>query len=81
MRNLYINNRFHTTLLATIELTFTADDGSGDIEIKVERSKDGKRTVTSPTATDPEALLVALRSDFVPAGSRNICTVHPRQVP
>jgi hypothetical protein len=61
----YINNRFHTASTATIELTFTADDGSGDTEIKVERLKDGKRTVTSPTATDPEAFLVALRSDFV----------------
>ncbi len=61
----YVNNRFHSTSTATIELTFTADDGSGDTEIKVERSKDGKRTVTSPTATDPEAFLVALRSDFV----------------
>lgn len=63
--NAYINNRFHVTSTATIELTFTADNGSGDTKIKVERSKDGKRTVTSPTATDPEAFLIALRSDFV----------------
>ncbi len=62
---LYVNNLFHTNSTATIELTFTADDGSGEIEIKVERSKEGKRTVTSPTAGDPESFLAALQSDFV----------------
>lgn len=60
----YVNNRFHTESTATIELTFTADDGSGETEITVERSKVGKRTVSSQNAADPESFLAALRSDF-----------------
>lgn len=61
----YVNNRFHTTATATIELTFVADNGGTTTQIKVERAKDGTRTVSSPTEANPESFLVALRSDFV----------------
>src|ERR1700730_387497 len=62
----YINNRFHSAGLATISLTFRADDPSPNVEVVVQRTKVGTRTVTSPTGhPDPDGFLRSLREDFV----------------
>jgi len=57
----YYVNRFHSGRKATIQLVFAPDDGSPAIEVVVERSATGLRTVTSPSGhPDPESLLRAL---------------------
>lgn len=62
----YVVNRFHPSGHATVELKFEPDDGSAQIEIKVERTRLGARTVTSPSGhVDPEGFLRSLREDFV----------------
>ncbi|MBX3671016.1 MAG: AAA family ATPase [Rhodocyclaceae bacterium] len=61
----YINNRFHPGG-ASIAMTFTADDGTPDIQITVQRSAAGIRAATSTTGhADPEGFLRSLREDFV----------------
>lgn len=45
----YIVNRFHPGQQATVDLTFTSDDGSPDVAIKVTRAVNGGRLVTSPS--------------------------------
>jgi DNA repair exonuclease SbcCD ATPase subunit len=61
----YINNRFHLGP-AIIALTFSADDGSGDIQVTVRRTAVGIRSATSATGhPDPEGFLRSLREDFV----------------
>ncbi|MCM2438509.1 AAA family ATPase [Agrobacterium vitis] len=61
----YYVNRFHTGGVGSISLEFTPDDGTAPIEIVVQRTAAGQRTVTSPTGhTDPEAFLAALAEDF-----------------
>ncbi len=61
----YINNRFHPGG-ASIAMTFAADDGTPDIQITVQRSAAGIRTVGSMTShADPEGFLRSLREDFV----------------
>jgi hypothetical protein len=62
----YFANRFHSKRVATIELEFLPDDGTGaSVTINVQRSAAGKRTVTSPSGTsDPEGFLRSMREDF-----------------
>jgi hypothetical protein len=62
----YIVNRFHPGSCASIDLTFSSDDGTPDTRIVVARDGNGSKTVTSPTGhADPDAFLAALREDFV----------------
>lgn len=62
----YYCNRFHSAQKATINLTFAADDGTPDIEICVERSGQGVRTVTSPTGhPDPASFLRSIDNAFI----------------
>lgn len=62
----YVVNRFHPTGNAVVVLTFEPDDGSANVQIKVERPRSGGRTITSPSGhTDPEGFLKSLREDFV----------------
>ncbi len=57
----YYVNRFHSGQKATIRLKLTPDDGNPMVEVVVERSAKGLRTVTSPSGhPDPESLLRAL---------------------
>ena len=61
----YVVNRFHPSGMATVGLTLLPDDGSAKIEIKVERTRAGIRTVTSPSGQpDPDTILKSLREDF-----------------
>lgn len=61
----YYVNRFHTGGVGSISLEFTPDDGTATVEIVVQRTAAGQRTVTSPTGhADPEAFLAALAEDF-----------------
>lgn len=61
----YVNNRFHSGN-ATVGLSFTADDGSPDVQVTVQRSPAGVRTASSATGhPDPEGFLKSLREDFV----------------
>ncbi len=61
----YYANRFHSAGNSSIEITFSSDDGSPDVEIKIERSGLGIRTVTSPSGhSNPDAFLMQLRSDL-----------------
>src|SRR5258708_25149055 len=65
-RETYIVNRFHPSGHAVIALTFEPDDASAKIQIKVERTRTGARTVSSPTGhADPDGFLKNLREDFV----------------
>ena len=60
----YYCNQFHTKKRAEILLTFSPDDGSEDVEIKVVRDANGRRTVSSPTGYGtPELLLSALADE------------------
>lgn len=62
----YIVNRFHPGQQATVDLTFVSDDGSPDVAIKVVRSANGARLVTSPSGhADPQQFLASLQEDFV----------------
>lgn len=62
---IYYVNRFHTGGVGSIALEFTPDDGSAPVEIVVQRTAAGQRTVTSPTRyADPAAFLAALAEDF-----------------
>lgn len=62
----YYNNCFHPGRKATIILTLHPDDGSSDVQIKVERTSTGARMVTSPTGQpNPEAFLKALDNPFL----------------
>jgi hypothetical protein len=57
----YYVNRFHSGQKAAIRLTLEPDDGDPAVEIVVERSANGLRTVTSPSShPDPESLLRTL---------------------
>ena len=61
----YYVNRFHTGGVGSIALEFTPDDGTAAVEIVVQRTAAGQRTVTSPTGhADTEAFLAALAEDF-----------------
>lgn len=61
----YYCNRFHTGGAAKIELTFSPDDGSDDVEIHVQRTIAGARTVSSPSGhSDPDKFLMELQSDL-----------------
>jgi hypothetical protein len=61
----YYCNRFHSGSGATIELELAPDDGTPDVYVKIERSRQGQRTVTSTTGhADPQALLTSLGEDF-----------------
>jgi hypothetical protein len=62
----YYNNCFHPTRIATIILTLQPDDGTPAVELKVERTSVGGRTVTSPTGhSNPDALLDSLDNPFL----------------
>ncbi|GGA51900.1 hypothetical protein GCM10011385_01520 [Nitratireductor aestuarii] len=62
----YIVNRFHPGQQATVDLIFASDDGSPDVAIKVVRSANGARFVTSPSGhADPQQFLASLQEDFV----------------
>ncbi|TXL76439.1 hypothetical protein FHP25_12395 [Vineibacter terrae] len=61
----YYVNRFHTGGVGSITLEFKPDDGTAAVEIVVQRTAAGQRTVTSPTGhADPEAFLASLAEDF-----------------
>lgn len=63
--NDYINNLFHKEG-ATIELTFTPDDNSKDIQICIHRTVAGHRSVESSSGhPDPDGFLRSLQEDFV----------------
>lgn len=63
--NDYYCNRFHSTGIAVIHLTFTPDQAGPDVVIQIQRTRDGRRTVTSPSGEkDPEAFLQTLNEDF-----------------
>ncbi|MDF2116204.1 AAA family ATPase [Roseiarcaceae bacterium H3SJ34-1] len=62
----YVVNRFHPGQQATIDLLFRSDDGSADVAIKVTRSANGARAVSSPSGhPHPEDFLASLQEDFV----------------
>lgn len=62
----YVVNKFHPGQQATIDLLFRSDDNSPDIAIRVTRSANGARAVTSPSGhPQPEDFLASLREDFV----------------
>jgi hypothetical protein len=61
----YYANRFHTRRTATIILTLVPDDGTGDVEIRVDRAANGTRSVSSPTHATPEDLLSSLDEELV----------------
>lgn len=62
----YVVNKFHPGQQATIDLLFRSDDNSPDIAIRVTRSANGARAVTSPSGhPHPEDFLASLREDFV----------------
>lgn len=62
----YIVNKFHAGQQATIDLLFQSDDGSPEIAIRVTRSANGARAVSSPTGhPQPEEFLASLQEDFV----------------
>ncbi len=54
----YVVNKFHPGKLATIELTFTPDDGAADTTIVITRTGAGARTVTSPSGHPAPAELL-----------------------
>ena len=61
----YYANRFHGTGVSTVGLLLEADDGTGDVEIKVTRDSSGKRKVVSPSGfPNPEALLRVLDAEL-----------------
>lgn len=61
----YYVNRFHTGQVGSIALEFTPDDGSPVVDIVVQRTAAGQRTVTSPTGhPSPAEFLAALAEDF-----------------
>lgn len=64
--NDYYANRFHGSGKATISLEFESDDlPSQVVQILVERSPSGRRTVTSPSShLDPEGFLASLDQPF-----------------
>src|SRR5262245_29459830 len=54
----YVVNRFHPSGYAVVVLEFEPDDGSPNIVIKVERTRNGARMISSPTGhADSEAFL------------------------
>ncbi len=62
----YVVNKFHPGQQATIDLLFRSDDNSPDIAIRVTRSANGARAVTSPSGhPQPEDFLASLGEDFV----------------
>jgi len=62
----YYCNLFHSKHRAEINLTLTADDGSGDVVIAVVREASGRRSVSSPNGyANPEALLATLAEETV----------------
>ena len=62
----YYGNRFHTSGNSVIVLTLTGDDGTGDVVVRIERSSDGTRSVSSPSGhPTPEDLLATLDGEFV----------------
>jgi hypothetical protein len=62
----YIVNKFHPGQQATIDLLFQSDDGSPEIAIRVTRSANSARAVSSPTGhPQPEEFLASLQEDFV----------------
>jgi DNA repair exonuclease SbcCD ATPase subunit len=62
----YIVNCFHPSGHAVVGLTFDPDDGSSKVQITVERTRAGARTVSSSSGhADPEGFLKSLREDFV----------------
>ena len=62
----YVVNKFHPGQQATIDLVFQSDDGSPEIAIRVTRSGNGTRAVTSPSGhPQPEDFLASLQEDFV----------------
>lgn len=62
----YVVNKFHPGQQSTIDLLFRSDDNSPDIAIRVTRSANGARAVTSPSGhPQPEDFLASLREDFV----------------
>lgn len=63
----YYSNRFHSTGTSVIVLTLEADDSAApEVTIRVERTKDGARSVTSPSGyPDPERLLAELNGSSV----------------
>jgi AAA domain len=61
----YYCNRFHSRGHAVIDLEFAPDDGGGAVTIRVERSRAGVRSVSSPSGhSNPNAFLASLDADF-----------------
>ena len=62
----YYGNRFHSLGKSVIELELTPDDGtSPKVTLRIERTAQGARTVTSPSGyATPERLLASLNEDF-----------------
>ncbi len=61
----YYCNRFHDSGQAVVTLTLTPTDGSEGVEIRVERSSKGARSVTSPSGyVDPDGLLEELNTEL-----------------
>jgi hypothetical protein len=61
----YYCNRFHSQGHATIDLDLMPDDGTPVISIRVVRTRQGQRSVTSPSGhAAPQALLAGLAEEF-----------------
>lgn len=61
----YYGNRFHSQQKATIDLELTPDDGTAPVTVRVERSPQGVRTVTSPSGhASPAQFLASLNEEF-----------------
>jgi len=62
----YYCNRFHSTGMAKIQITFTPDDNSDDVIIQVLRTQEGIRTIASPSGhPDPESFLSSVNNEFI----------------
>lgn len=63
--NQYYCNRFHSTGQAVITLRLQPDDGAAELQIRVMRSRNGRRTVDSPTGhADPHKVLASLAGEM-----------------
>lgn len=61
----YYTNVFHSSGRASIRMTLSSDDGSADVHVLVERTRQGERLVSSPSGhPNPERLLSGLWSPF-----------------
>lgn len=61
----YYLNRFNKSGLGTVKLKLQPDGGGQSVEITVTRDASGKRTVTTTSAWNPDAILADLDREFV----------------